>query len=405
MKHIIYLLDGFSPTSLNRYKKKIESKKNYLDDLSKKAIFFKNAYGNGETYSTTYGMFSGKNIYKNYCDAWDIPFSFKEKSSLSKIYKNKGFKTIYYRNAEPNAYLGDFYGRYLKSIAGSFDFKSYKKINNNDNLDRFLSENKLKKKLLSNQKYFIYIHDFTLHDDKRAYNGSRNDYQVAVNSASKVVKKNLQLINYKKNVDTLYFLSDHGLTPDPQSQIHFKKLKKNIFNKYYPYLFKDEKIKFTFFIKFPKKINLNLDKKIVASDIFKIINFFLNTNSFAKKTISNFLNRVSKNEVVISLRDAFKPTYGNYFVRKVFHTHLIFIGKEKKIFSKGYPNQYSKEVLDEFSIVKKNNFRSKDLKYIKKYYSKKNFFKKFFLLFFVYYCFTKLYSVLINRINFFFRNV
>jgi hypothetical protein len=79
MNHIIYLLDSLTPTSLVKSLTKkfsFKNKSNYIDKLSNKSIFFNNVYGHGETYPTTYSMFTGKNIYETYGDAPDLFFSF-----------------------------------------------------------------------------------------------------------------------------------------------------------------------------------------------------------------------------------------------------------------------------------------------------------------------------------------
>ena len=101
MKHILYLLDGFSPNAFKKiYSREYGDNKkiNFLDRLSNKSIFFKNAYGFGTTYPTVYSMFNGSNIYENFCDAPNIVFSFKQKEDLAKLYKDKNFTNIYYRN-------------------------------------------------------------------------------------------------------------------------------------------------------------------------------------------------------------------------------------------------------------------------------------------------------------------
>ena len=88
MNHIIYLLDSLTPLSLNKcISKKYEKFKkneNYIDQLSKNSIFFENAYGYGETYPTTFSMFTGKDIYNHYCDAWDIFSSFRSDINIAK---------------------------------------------------------------------------------------------------------------------------------------------------------------------------------------------------------------------------------------------------------------------------------------------------------------------------------
>ena len=41
-------------------------KENHISKLQKNSVNFHNIYGYGETFSTTYELFTGKNIYKSY---------------------------------------------------------------------------------------------------------------------------------------------------------------------------------------------------------------------------------------------------------------------------------------------------------------------------------------------------
>ena len=132
MKHILYLLDGFSPNALKKvYSREYKNKKvNFLDKLSDKCIFFENAYGYGTTYPTVYSMFNGSNIYKDFCDAPNILFSFGQKKDLANIYKDKKFINIYYRDCAPHYPIDSFYKRYNSSVTKNFDYKCVKKKNN-----------------------------------------------------------------------------------------------------------------------------------------------------------------------------------------------------------------------------------------------------------------------------------
>ena len=377
MKQIIYLLDGLSPYLLSHYNNK---KKNFIDRLSQKSIFFENCFGYGETYSTTYEMFSGNDIYKNYCDAWDMPTSFKEKSKLADYFKSNGYKTIYYRNAEPNASLGGFYRRYLNSITSSFDFKMLKKKHANDNLEKFLRSSKIDKSFFSNNDLFILIHDFTFHDDPRSYNGTLSDALLAYEEASFEVKKNLEILNYNEKKDILYFLSDHGLTTYPFNRIHFERLEKKIYDQYYFHSFKDNKIKHIFFIKLPEQIKINIKKKIKPGIVFKIIKKILKNK---KINLKSFIERVTRNKIIISLRDVQCPIYGFSFTKKLFHPHWLFIGKTKKIFSKDYPNAFLEEMNDEFIPINKKIFGERNINYLSKYFSKKKLLFKFINIYLV----------------------
>ena len=50
----------------------IRNKDNFINKLMKNSHVYLNAFGYGETYSTTYGFNTGQNIYKTNCDSFQI---------------------------------------------------------------------------------------------------------------------------------------------------------------------------------------------------------------------------------------------------------------------------------------------------------------------------------------------
>ena len=263
MKNIIYIIDSLSPYSLKSLSKKFYNMKlnklTFFDKLIKKSILIENVYGHGETYSTIYAALTGKNIYKNHCDAWFIEDSFKDFSDLGKIFKEKAFTNIYLRNASPNNDLGNFYGRFLGSISNNFDYKYLQRPKKNHNFTNYLKEKNLIKSLKNkNKNFFILIHDYTLHDSREAYNGDHKKIlDVINNKLTKNFKKTLSNISYNSKKDNLIVLSDHGLTKYPESKLYTSSITdKKEYDKYYKNIFLDEKIKMLFFIKPP-----NLKKK------------------------------------------------------------------------------------------------------------------------------------------------
>jgi hypothetical protein len=382
MNHIIYLLDSLTPTSLVKsLSKKFSFKKkaNYIDKLSSKSIFFQNVYGHGETYGTTFPMFTGKNTYDTYGDAPDIFYSFLSEINIASYYKARGFNNIFYRNCAPDATLSGFYGRYLKNITKDFNTVCVKKKNQNYNFLDFLNENNLINK--KNNKNFYLIHDMSLHD--AAYSKVNiKDYIKFQDKAAEIVKKNLELINYNPKKDYLFFLSDHGLTPHPHDKIFFDhKLKINTYNKHYHALFTDEKIKQTFFIKTPENTKFNFFQKIRSESIFEIIKIFSKKNF--KNSIHNKMNSFfKKSYIYTSVKDADKSPYNSNFIKKSFHSHFIFYKNEKKYtYSHNYPLPFLEEKKNKYIFLKKNQVPKEFLRIINKYFSKSNFVKKFFLLY------------------------
>lgn len=384
MNHIIYLLDSLTPLSLNKcISKKYEKFKkneNYIDQLSKNSIFFENAYGYGETYPTTFSMFTGKDIYNHYCDAWDIFSSFRSDINIAKYYKLKKFKTIYYRNCEPNAALSGSYERYLNSVTSNFDVACYKKKNLKYNFNDFLHENNLLCARNKKENFLFLIHDFFLHDYAYVQTSDKK-YLQATDLISENVKKNLSLINYNSNKDFLFFLSDHGLTSTPNDQIFFNNnLSKEKYDSYYKSLFIEEKIRFTFFIKTPENIKKVIKNTIISTDVFNVIKFMINK----KKGYKNFFLKISKlfrSDLFISLRDALKSPYNSSIFRSLFHCHFVYIKNHKKfIYSHNYPEKYLQQIDKKFYNIDKNIIPKKFLVIINNYYSSVNLFKKFILI-------------------------
>ena len=355
MKIIIYILDSFSPNILKGNKsfffQEKEKNRTFIDKLINKSFYFNNVYGYGETYSTTYSAIVGKDIYDNYCDAWKLNTSFKLKSNLGSMAKINGFETIYYRNSGPKSKVDSYFGRYLESINHNFKYKHLKNKKINDNLYKFIKKNNLLKKLNSNKKFLILLHDYSLHDSQGAYKGSTKGILNSAKNSADEVKKNLSSLNYNENKDVLIFFSDHGLTPYPYVKLFNNNfIKKKDYEKYYNKIFVDDKIKMLFFIKIP-----NLKKKIISKKFLKPKDINIIIRSFFKKDKTlekiKLLKNIGKQSILTSLRSTRASIYENYFFKNMFHNHLIYIDNKKKVvFSNKHSIKYlrSKYQLDNF---------------------------------------------------------
>jgi len=359
------------------------NKLTFFDKLIKKSILIENVYGHGETYSTIYAALTGKNIYKNHCDAWFIEDSFKDFSDLGKIFKEKAFTNIYLRNASPNNDLGNFYGRFLGSISNNFDYKYLQRPKKNHNFTNYLKEKNLIKSLKNkNKNFFILIHDYTLHDSREAYNGDHKKIlDVINNKLTKNFKKTLSNISYNSKKDNLIVLSDHGLTKYPESKLYTSSITdKKEYDKYYKNIFLDEKIKMLFFIKPPnlkKKITIN--KNYYANNIHFILkSFFQNKNKIEK-----FINIIKKNSpkfLITSVRSTRATIYENYFEKINFHNHIIYIkGKRKIIYSNKHPNKFIIEKNNKFLKINKELIDQKFKIWIDNYFSLSNKIKRYLL--------------------------
>ena len=386
IRHIVYLLDGLSPlalkgcNNLNFFNTQIKS--NFISNIKEKSLVFENCYGHGETYSTTYSMLTGRDIYSTYCDAFHAITSFPKVENLAYIYKKKNFKNIFFKNCSEKTPNKGYYKRYNDTVASYFDIKCTKKINKKYTFQKFFEEHKIKNILKNEKKIFFFIHDFSLHDNPQVYkNSTPKKYLKAIDKSAKIIKKNLQLIKYNKNIDTLYFLSDHGMTMAPHDQLHFNnQLTKKSYNLYYKNLLIDEKIKFNFFIKFPKSNKSVFVKKILTSrHVFFIIRYILLfnlnfcTNKFLKK-----INLMLPARAITSVRSAFQSRYENWFEKNYFHTHFIFLSKKLK-----FAFSLKHKILF-YDLKKSSNASLKKipkffLKKINEYFSLKNYIKKYLI--------------------------
>jgi len=387
LKNIIYIIDSLSPYALKSLSKKFynfENKKlTYFDKLINKSILIENVYGHGETYSTIFTALTGKSIYKNNCDSWYLENSFKEFSDFGSIFKKKGFTNIYLRNASPNNNLQNFYGRFLNAVSKDFDYKFLKKRSKNDTFSKYIERKKLNKLLSDKQKkFFILIHDFTLHDSKGAYNGNTKKILNVINkNLTKNFRDTLEKINYNKKKDNLIVFSDHGLTISPESKLYTQNvINKEKYDQMYKNIFLDEKIKMLFFVNSPR-IN---SKKIIkgnylAKDLYLIIKNFFNSNQNLKK-FSSFVKKKSKKVLITTIRSTRATIYENYFEKNNFHNHIIYIKNNKKIiYSNKHEDKFIEQVEDKFLKINKSKLDKNFKIWINNYFTLSNKTKKYLL--------------------------
>ena len=382
MNCIVYLLDGLSPLAIkNKNNKNFLGKKikeNYISKLQKNSVNFHNIYGYGETFSTTYELFTGKNIYKSYCDAFHLFTSFPENKNLGYYFKKNNFNTFLFRDPHENHPMGGFYGRYFNVMKKNFDFFCVKKKNKNYSFNNFFDEKNIKNFLSKKNNNFFIFHDFSLHDNKKAYSDSTpKNYLEAVDHSAKIVKSNLDLIKYNENRDTLIFLSDHGLNLKPHDQLHFnKKISKEKYEAYYKNLFLNEKIKITCFIKSPgikTEVNRNYYK---PNFIFSVLKNFAQ-KKLKKNTINKLVTKLKKNnkKIIISLRAANQDPYNGFFLKNYFHCFFLLLGKSKKI-SYSHNHKFPYFDLNINRYIKKENVEANFKRTIEEYFSMKFFFSR-----------------------------
>ena len=377
-----------SPFALKSLSKKfynVENKKiTYFDKLIDKSVLIKNIYGHGETYSTIFTVLTGKNIYKNNCDSWYIKNSFEAFSDLGSIFKQKGFTNIYMRNASQNNSNQNFYGRFLNSVSNDFDYKLLKKTYQKDTFSKYINrERKLNELLKKKQKkFFILVHDYTLHDSKGAYNGNkRKILDVIDKDLTNNFKETLLKINYNKSTDNLIVFSDHGLTVSPESDLYTQNfVTKKKYDELYKKIFLDEKIKMLFFINSPKiKKKKIINGNYQAVDIYSIIKKFTIDNV----DLNNFLiftKNKSKKKLITSVRSTRATIYENYYEKNNFHNHIIYIkNKEKIIYSSKHENKFLKQVKNKFLNISEGEIDNYFTSWIIDYFSLYNRCKKYLL--------------------------
>jgi hypothetical protein len=384
MKHIIYILDSLSPFAI--YKKNNDHfqnsksiKNNFFSKLSKDSIFFYNNYGHGETHSTIYSFLSKKNIYKNNADSF--PYAKRNKTDFLNFYNKNKFKKIFFNNTLIGGSSDRYYEEYFPDFLNSFDLKFLRSTlkNSQNDFEKFCKKINIKNILKDNKKILFYIHEMSLHYHKKVFRGGTvESYMEAVKETGLKIKKDLELINYDKKNDTLFFLSDHGMTFRPHDEIFFsKKLTKKKYDQNYYEIFKEKKIKFVFFIKNPKLKNFNVYNFIHAKDIFKIINLFKEVKfiNLLKKIlkIKNYL-------LFTSLKSA--PGSHHYFhkyIRLFMHHHFIFILDKKKIaYNHAHPHRFVD--MNSMDLINEKKIPERIKIILNKYFSYKNYLKKFFFI-------------------------
>jgi len=236
------------------------------------------------------------------------------------------------------------------------------------------------------------IHDYSLHDNPKAYyNPTENNYLSGIDISSKKFERNLKLVNYNSSKDILFFISDHGLNLYPYSKMHLdKKFTKESYNKYYLDLMSDVKLKTTFFFKYPRNKPAKISIPVKPKNVNQIIKILINKNY--KKKLQNFYKiiRIKNNNILLSLRAADSDPYNNFVFKNLFHCHLLFIKKGKKIsFSHNHPKKFYNH------LTKKYIDYSDDFTYyINEYYSINEKIRKF--LFYVISLIYRLLSKLLN---------
>jgi hypothetical protein len=388
MKHIIYILDSLSPFAI--YKKNNDHfqnsksiKNNFFTKLSKDSIFFYNNYGHGETHSTIYSFLSKQNIYKNNADSF--PYAKQNKINFLNFYNKNKFKKIFFNNTLIGSSSDGYYEEYFPKFINSFDLKFLRStLNNSQNdFEKFCKNINIKNILKDNKKILFYIHEMSLHNHKKVLRGGTvASYMEAVKETGLKIKRDLELIKYDKKNDTLFFLSDHGMTFRPHDEIFFSnKLTKKKYDQHYHEIFKEKKIKFVFFIKTPKLKNYNVYNLIHAKDIFKIIDLF------KKKKFTKLLKKIIKKNnyfLFTSLKSA--PGSYHYFhkyIRMFMHHHFVFILKNKKIaYNHAHPHRFVD--INSIDCITEKKIPEKIKNILNKYFSYKNYLSKFFLILFEY---------------------
>jgi hypothetical protein len=389
MKHIIYILDSLSPYSIFKNKnvhflKNKNIKYNFFSKLSKDSIFFFNNYGHGETHATIYSFLSKENIYKNNADSF--PYARKNKKNLLDFYNKNNFKKIFFNNTLINGSSDKYYQEYFPNFLNDFDIKYLKSNLKNglNDFERFCKNINIKNILKTNKKILFYIHEMSLHYHKKVLrDATEKNYLEAVRETGLKVKRDLELINYDKKKDTLFFLSDHGMTFRPNDKIFFyNKLSKEKYDQAYYEVFKEKKIKFVFFIKTPNIKNFNVYNFIHAKDTFKIINLF--KEKILLRSLKRILKSINNDFLFTSVKSpSCSYHYINKYIREFMHHHFFFIFNKKKIaYNHGHPHRFVD--IDSLNLINENEIPKKIKIIINNYFSYKNYLVKFFFLLFEY---------------------
>jgi hypothetical protein len=397
MKVIFYLADSLSPSVIfNTHKKKnISLKNNFINKIKRQSIYFSNCFGYGDTFASTTPMMTGRNPYGEYADAPFLINSFHANNNLSLFFKEQNFFNIYYSNIDYRAQLNNNeYERYFNLATQNYDVIQKKKKKLNYNFKNFYDDNNLKSINSTYKNIFYFLHEDTVHSDPNVYkNCDAQTYLKSFNKLSRIFEKQLSLINYNKNTDIIYFLSDHGILFRPYDQIYFNnKLSNENYNSYYNKILEDNKIKFLFFIRNPDQKQALIKNYTIPENILSYVkNNFLN---FKKK---NNLKIINNKYVIVSSKSSSKSPYHNIFDKLCFHNHFLYITKQKRIiFNKKHPELFV-DTIKNTQIINKDKINRRLISTLKNYYSFKNRSKKLF--FFLITIFFKIKHIVTKRLH------
>jgi|694.fasta_scaffold93410_1 hypothetical protein len=398
MKVIFYLADSLSPSIIFEPQKKIITsiKNNFISKIMSKSIYFSNCFGYGDTFASTTPMMTGRNPYAEYADAFFLINSFKANNNLSLFFKKQNFYNIYYSNIDYKAQIyNNEYERYFNLATQNYDVIQKKKRKLNYNFKNFFDDNNLKSINSKHKNIFYFFHEDGMHSDPNVYkNCDKQTYLKSFNKLSRIFENQLSLINYNKNTDIIYFLSDHGMLLKPYDQIYFnKKLSNENYNSYYKKILEDNKIKFLFFINNPNQKPALIKNYTVPENIFTYVkNNFLNLNK------KNNLKTINNKYIIVSSKSSPKSPYHNVFDKLCFHNHFLYISKKKRIiFNKKHPELFV-DMIKNIQITNKDKINKRLISAISNYYSFKNKSKKLF--FFLITIFFKIKHNVTTRLHF-----
>jgi hypothetical protein len=219
MRIIFYIMDGVSARKIRSYNNDNVNElinKNmpltYLDKLYQEGFSAKNCYGFDTTQNSFYAFMTGLEHYNSSvssarsCNLLD----YDRTLTIPSLFKKNGYKTHYFSNnyIHNPAVLQDGYEEVIYDNE-NYDISS---LNIPKNFNEYFG-------IDNDGDLFLTIHDFYTHDQDAKYSNGKyalttEEYEELIIEHSNILENNLKAIQFDKEKDYLFLISDHGMTVD-----------------------------------------------------------------------------------------------------------------------------------------------------------------------------------------------
>ena len=299
MRVIWYFIDSLSPALIPELnpawfnaKLPAQVRGTVLNELAARGLRISNGYSYGYTQASVTSLLTGTDIAENPGgDAKEVENSFIRifDETITSQFKKAGFRTAYYGNLNTRGvtWAGKYgwHPRFHSTLYRDFDEVFPGAERSNWTAEEHLGKDRASQLFgldrSPDEKQFIMLYDYSLHDDSRSYNGATFEtYTEAARDSIGYLKRNLEFLRYDPEKDFLVFSSDHGLTLAPYTDVYFNpKIGSEVYEKYWPTVLSEIRMKFCFFIAGPGIEGRTLSTPVHAKDVFPLVQSLSNTRN------------------------------------------------------------------------------------------------------------------------------